>query len=479
MVYIPQCLPQNIVINIIGLGLVLNGHNLSKHDCGVSVKESNTGETLARLEGVDNQWLGWLKDNLSHLVSLKGVWGLHLLSSSLLSDLPVNSDDLASRASATNESDWRVSWLGLSWDIKSLNLGSEVLDWLQGGVRLQDHDISGTWEVVLVKSLDVHSDIVSWSGLLGTLVVHLDSEDLSDAWVGSSVGWHEDNLISWLDNSLLNTSSKNISNSLDLVSSRDWKTEWGISVTLWHLDKSVQSIKECVDVHLISLWINNVNSGPPSHVGGLGDKVVSHPSRDWKDWHRVLDKVWLPSDLAEHMGHLVTDLLITSLLVSSNIRVHLVDSDNELLNSQKVDKTSVLAGLSLDLSSLVVSLLDSGGEVTVSWNHEKAHISLGSSGNHVLDEISVSWGINDGVVPLLSVELLGGARDGHTTSTLLLLSIHIESKGERRLSEGSCLFLELLQLTLWDTAELEEKASSGGGLTGIDVSADNCNSIQQ
>ena len=457
---------------------MLDGHNLSKHNSGVSVKESNAGKTLAGLEGVDDEWLGWLEDDLSHLVGLQGVWGLHLLSSGLLSDLPVNSDDLAGRASATNESNWGVSWLGLSWDIEGLNLSSEVLDWLQGGVRLENHNISGTWEVVLVKTLDVHSDVVSWSGLLHTLVVHLDGEDLSDTWVGRGMGWHEHNLISWLDNSLLDTSGKDISNSLDLVSSRNWKTEWGISVTLWHLNEVVQSVEKSIDVLLLSLWINNVNSRPPSHVGGLGDEVISHPSRDWKDWHRVLDEVWLPSDLAKHMGHLITDLLITGLLVSSDIRVHLVNSNNELLDSEEVDKTGVLAGLSLNLSSLVVSLLDSSGEVTISWNHEEAHIGLSSSGNHILNEISVSWSINDGVVPFLSVELLGGARNSHTTSTLLLLSVHIEGEGERRLSEGGSLFLQLLQLTLWDTTELEEKASSGGGLSGIDVSADNCTMIQ-
>mmetsp|Transcript_13404 Transcript_13404/g.26712 ORF Transcript_13404/g.26712 Transcript_13404/m.26712 type:complete len:296 (-) Transcript_13404:137-1024(-) len=292
--------------------------------------------------------------------------------------------------------------------------------------------------------------------------MHLHSEDLSNAWVGRGMGWHEDNILSWLDHSLLDTSGKHISNSLNLVSSRNWKTEWGISLTLWHLNKVVQSLEEGINVLLISLWIHNINSLPPVHVLGLLDEVISHPSRDWKNWHRVLDKVWLPSNLGKHMGHLITDLVVTSLLVSSNIRVHLVHTNNELLHTEKVDKTGVLAGLSLNLSSLVVSLLDGGGEVTISWNHKKAHISLGSSRNHILNEISVPWGINDGVMPVISVELLGCAGDGHTTSTLLLLSVHVEGESERRLSESGSLFLQLLQLTLWDTPELEQKAASGG-----------------
>ena len=34
--------------------------------------------------------------------------------------------------------------------------------------------------------------------------------------------------------------------------------------------------------------------------------------------------------------------------------------------------------------------------------------------------------INDGVVPLLKVELLGGARNGHHTLALLLMTIHVD-----------------------------------------------------
>ena len=108
---------------------------------------------------------------------------------------------------------------------------------------------------------------------------------------------------------------------------------------------------------------------------------------------------------------------------------------------------------------------------TIGGDHEESDIGLSGTRNHVLDEISVTGSINDGVVPLVSEELLGGARDSDTTSTLFLLAIHVESKGERRLSELVSLLAELLHLTLGDTAELEEQTSSGGGLAGIDVSA--------
>ena len=130
------------------------------------------------------------------------------------------------------------------------------------------------------------------------------------------------------------------------------------------------------------------------------------------------------------------------------------------------------AGTHLDLVGLVVTLLNGGGEVTVSGDHEEAHVGLGGAGNHVLDEIAMTGGINDGVVPVVREELLGGARDGDTALALLLLAVHVESEGEGRLAEGGGLFLELLNLTLGDAAELENQTTSGRGLAGVDMAAD-------
>ena len=53
--------------------------------------------------------------------------------------------------------------------------------------------------------------------------------------------------------------------------------------------------------------------------------------------------------------------------------------------------------------------------------------------------------------------LLRRARDGHTTLTLLLLAVHVEREGERTLAETLGLLLQLLQLTLRQTAELEPR----------------------
>ena len=85
----------------------------------------------------------------------------------------------------------------------------------------------------------------------------------------------------------------------------------------------------------------------------------------------------------------------------------------------------------------------------------------------------VAGGIDNGVVVLLSVELLGVALDGDTTLTLLLAGIKEVGEAERGLAHLLGLLLELGHLTLGDAAALEDQVAAGSGLAGIDVSADN------
>ena len=66
----------------------------------------------------------------------------------------------------------------------------------------------------------------------------------------------------------------------------------------------------------------------------------------------------------------------------------------------------MLAGLALDLAGLVVAALDRRHEVPVGRDHDERNVGLSRTGDHVLDEVAVARGINDGVVPLLREELL-------------------------------------------------------------------------
>jgi hypothetical protein len=408
---------------------------------------------------------------LSSFVGLeeRRVFNLDGLSS-FLGDLEVHDRKLASRTASTDETDGRVTNLNLSRDIKGLDLSSEFLAVTEGVISLVDHNISSTGHVTLVKTLDVKTNVVSRLSFRDLLVVHFDGENLTSAGGTLSVGWEEDDFLTSLNLSLFDTSGNDISDTLDLVNTRYRHSHGGSQITARGSADIVKGIKESINVEFLTMKLD-VASVPPAHVGSLVDEVITHPSRKRNDGDRFVDEVSLPSNSLKHVLHFVTDFRETFLRVLGNIAIHLVDTNEKLLDTKKVKKTSVLSGLSLDLSLLVVTLLDSGGEVTIGRNEEKSDISLGSSGNHVLDEISVTRGINDGVVPLLSEEFLGGARDGDTSFTFFLLSIHVESESEGRLTEDFSFVLKFLHFSLGDTTKFEQKTTSGGGLAGIDVSA--------
>ena len=69
-------------------------------------------------------------------------------------------------------------------------------------------------------------------------------------------------------------------------------------------------------------------------------------------------------------------------------RVHLVDGDDELTDTEGEGKEGVFTGLTI--------LGDTGFEFTsTTSNDEDSAIGLGSTSDHVLDEVTVSRSVND------------------------------------------------------------------------------------
>mmetsp|Transcript_29659 Transcript_29659/g.64907 ORF Transcript_29659/g.64907 Transcript_29659/m.64907 type:complete len:572 (-) Transcript_29659:33-1748(-) len=449
-----------------------DGGHLAKHDGGVTVEEGDARETLAVLERVDHERLLRPEDDLGHLVGLERVRVLHLLAAGLLADLELKLDCAARRAAAANKADRRVAELDLARDVERLDLGGELSALVKRLVLLVDHHVADARHVLLVEALDVKADVVARLCHLVARVVHLNGEDLAAARVGGGVGRHEDDLLVGLDQALLDAAGEHVSDTLDLVDARNRQAHRRRLVAAGRRAHVVEAVIERVDVHG-GLLDEDVDAFPPAHVLRLLVEIVAHPARERQHRHRLLDEVLLPANLDKHVLHLAANLVIASLGVGARgVGVHLVDTDDQLLHAEQVDQARVLASLALHLAGLVVALLDGGGEVTVGRDHEKRDISLGRTGDHVLDEIPVTRRVDDGVVPLLGEELLSGARDGHATLALLLLPVHVEGEGEGRFSETVSLCLELLHLTLRNTAKLEEQATGGGRLARVDVAAD-------
>ena len=68
--------------------------------------------------------------------------------------------------------------------------------------------------------------------------------------------------------------------------------------------------------------------------------------------------------------------------------VHLVDGDDELLDTKGVGEEGVLTGLAI-LGDTSLELTSTGS------NDENSAVGLGGTSNHVLDEVTVTGGIDD------------------------------------------------------------------------------------
>ena len=97
----------------------------------------------------------------------------------------------------------------------------------------------------------------------------------------------------------------------------------------------------------------------PGKVGGLLEHVVTVPSGDGDEG----DLGWVVTDLLQVFGDFLLDFIESGLRPADGLFVHLVDTDDHLLDTEGEGQESVFSGLSI--------LGDTGFELT--WwggNHE-------------------------------------------------------------------------------------------------------------
>merc|ERR1719275_276373 len=302
--------------------------------------------------------------------------------------------------------------------------------------------------------LDVEADVVAGNGLGQGLVVHLDGLDLS----GEADGGEGDDL-SGLDHSGLDTAHWHCSNASNFVDILEGQPE-GLVGGPAGGDDGVESLKEGHAAGLTLLPLHSP-SLVPAHVGGSLDHVVSVPSGDGDEGHSG----GVVPDLLDEAGHLLLDLLEPGLGVGGLGGVHLVDGHNELLHTQGVGQQSMLPGLSV-LGDTSLKLSSSRG------NDEDTTVSLAGSGDHVLDEVTVAGGVDDGDVVLGGLKLPESNVNGDSTLALRLQLVHDPSILEGALARLLGLLLELLDGPLVNTSTLVDQVASGGGFARVDVAND-------
>jgi len=405
------------------------------------ISNSESTEWWEVSEGLNAHWLGWLDldDGTVRGLDELGVLFKDFTVSSV--DLLLDLIKLASDMSGMAIQDWSVTVSDLTWVTKNDNLSVESFTF-GSGINLSIRSDVTSLELFDGEVLDVETNVVTWDSLWELGVMHLNRLDLS-----GEVGWSEGDGHSWFEDTGLDSADWDCSDTRDLVNILEWESEWLVQSSLWGL-KLIEGLVESL-------------AFVPFHVVRLFDHVVTVPSGDWDE----LDFLDLVTDLSEIRGNLSFDLVESVLTVVDGVGVHLVDADDHLLDTKGESKKSVLSGLSV-LGVTGFELTRWGGD------HKNGAIGLGGTSNHVLDEISMAWGINDGEEVLLGLELPKGDIDGDTSLSLGLKLIKNPSVFERGFTDLFSFLLVLFQSTFLDSTTLVDHMTSGGRFTGIDVTDD-------
>jgi len=418
-----------------------------------SLSHVTDGETTKRRivsESLHTHGLGW-----NHLDD-GGITGLDELGRVLngLASTTINLlkklRKLAGNVGSVAIKNWSVSSTDLTRMVEDDDLSVEGLGTLWRIILGVTANIATT-NLLDGDVLDVEADIVTRKTLNELFVVHFDGLDFSGHTSGSKCDDHTS-----LDGTGLNTADRYSANTTNLVNILKRKTKGLVGWT--------------------GRWVNGINGLEKSLASGLGlglllptlvpravgrwlNHVVTVEAGDG-DERNVLGVV---ADLLDEVGCLLDDFVVT--IFGPLGGVHLIDGNDELLDTESIGKKSVLASLTI--------LGDTSFEFTSTGsNDENSAISLGRSSDHVLDEITMTRGINDGDIVFGGLELPESNINGDTTLTFGLQLVKDPSVLEGTLAKFGSFLLELLDGTLVNTTALVDQMSSGGGFAGIDV-ADN------
>ena len=339
---------------------------------GVHTTNSETSKRRVVSEGLNTHRLGWnhlYDSSITRLDELGRVLnGLSGTTINLLQDLR----ELAGNVGSVAIKNWSVTSTNLTRVVEDNDLGVEGVGTL-GRVVLGVTSNVTTTDFLDGDVLDVEANVVTWETLDKLLVVHLDGLDFS-----GDTSWGEGDDHTSLDDTGLNTTDWHRANTTNLVNILERKTEGLISRTGRWVN-GINGLEKGLAGGLAGLGLL-LPTLVPWAVGGVVDHVVTVESGDRNEGNSL----WVVTNLLDEVGGFLDDFLVTGLGPLDH--VHLVDADDELLDTKGVGEESVLTSLAI--------LGDTSLELTsTSGNDENGAISLGGTSDHVLDEITVTRGI--------------------------------------------------------------------------------------
>jgi len=299
------------------------------------ITDSKTTKGRVFLEGLHTHGLAWdhLNDaGVTRLDKLGG--GLKLLTSTSV-DLGLQFSESAGNMCGVAIQHRRVSSLDLSRVVKDNNLGKEavgLLGWVILGVRGDE----ATLQILDRDVLHVETNIVTRVSLSKSFVVHLNRLNFSGGPIRSEAHNH-----TRLDLTSLNTANRHCSNATNLVHILEGKTE-GLVYRAAGRFNVVKGIKQSFKFIAARLALDLLFL-PPGHVRRLLQHVVSVEARDGHNG----DSGWVVSNLLDIGRDFLANFLETSLGVFGLSAVHLVDGNNDLLDTKGEAQEHVLTGLTI------------------------------------------------------------------------------------------------------------------------------------
>jgi len=405
-------------------------------------------------EWLDAHWLAW--DHLydGGITRLDLGWGVFDLLTGSSIDLLQEFVESASDVGGVAIENWGVTFLDFTWVVQDDDLGVEGFGFSGWVVFAVGADVTSS-NILDGDVLDVEADVVAWDTLWDLSVVHLDGFDF-----GGDVGWSEFDDHTGFDDTGFDSADWHSSDTTDLVDVLEWESEGFVGWSDWWVD-GVQGFEQGLTGLFAAFFGLLLPTLVPRHVGGGFDHVVTVPAGDWdeSDGFRVV------TDLLDVVGDFLDDFFVSVLGVLWLGVVHLVDTNDQLFDTKGEGEESVFSGLAV-LGNTSLELTNTGGD------DEDGAIGLGGTGDHVLDEISVAWGVDDGDFVFGGLEFPEGDIDGDTSFSLGLQLVQNPSVLERTFTHFGGFLLEFFDGSLVDTTAFVDQVTGGGGLSGVDVSND-------
>jgi len=432
----------------------LDGFDNTDGDSLSHISDSESSQWSVGGEWFDAHWFGWDHLDNSGVTRLDLGWVVFNLLTGSSIDLLDHLVESASDVRGVAIENWGVTLLDFTWVVQDDDLSVEALA-LGGWVVLAVGAHVTSSDVLDGDVLDVEADVVAWYTLWDLGVVHFDGLDLS-----GDVGWSEFDNHTGLDDTGLDSTDWHSSNTTDLVDVLEWESEGLVGWSDWLID-GVERLEEGLTSLLAALLGLLSPALVPRHVGGCLDHVVSVPARDWNEGNGLR----VVTDLLDVVADLLHDLLVSVLGVLWLGVVHLVDTNDQLFDTKGEGEESVFSGLAV-LGNTSLELTNTGGD------DEDGAIGLRGTGDHVLDEISVAWGVDDGDFVFGGLEFPEGDIDGDTSFSFGLQLVQNPSVFERTFTHFGGFLLEFFDGSLVDTTAFVDQVTGGGGLSGVDVSND-------